>query len=136
MAGKKISEMTLKNSVVDTDVFTILDSEDGYDNKKVVASSISTKQKVVTDTSNTTATVSVSENTRYVYTQPLTSLTISSVEDSLLESEIDFTTGTSFSFTATPLTTKWIDMAPTWLPNTHYVISIKTGYASWGIVGY
>lgn len=131
-----VQGLTLKGSIEDTDVFTILDSGDSYANKKVLAGSIATKQKLVTDTSSTTATVSVAENTRYVYTQPLTSLTVGSVADSLLESEIDFTTGVSFSFTATPLTNKWIDMAPTWLPNTHYIIVIKSGYASWGIVGY
>jgi hypothetical protein len=97
---------------------------------------VASPQKEIVNTSATTVTVSVDENTRYVYTQPLTSLTIGAVEDSLLESELDFTTGSTFSFTATPLTNKWIDMAPTWLPNTHYIIVIKSGYASWGIVGY
>ena len=131
-----VQGLTQKNSLADNDVLTILDSADSLALKKVLASSISTKQRLVTDTTSTTTSVSVAENTRYVYTQPLTSLTLSSVADSLLESEIDFTTGTSFSFTATPLTNKWIDFAQTWLPNTHYIIVIKSGYASWGIIGY
>lgn len=93
-------------------------------------------QKVVVNTTATTASLSVDANVRYEYNQPLTSLTITGVENSLQESELDFTTGTSFSFTATPLTNKWINNVPTWLPNTHYIISIKNGYATWGIVGY
>lgn len=39
--SKKISQLTLKNSLASTDVIPILDSEDSYENKKVLASSIS-----------------------------------------------------------------------------------------------
>ena len=131
-----VQGLTQKNSIADNDVFTILDSADDLSVKKVLASSISSKQRLVTDTSSTTANISVAENTVYTFTQPLTSLTLSSVANSLLESEIDFTTGTSFSFTATPLTNKWINNTPTWIANTHYIISIKNDYATWGIVGY
>lgn len=131
-----VQGLTQKNSIADNDVLTILDSADNLAPKKVLAGAINPKQKTVTDTTSTTASVSVTENTVYTFTQPLTSLTLSSVADSLLESELDFTTGTSFSFTATPLTNKWINNVPTWIANTHYIISIKSGYATWGIVGY
>ena len=52
---------------------------------------VASPQREIINTSATTATLSVEENTRYVYTQPLTALTIGAVENSLLESEIDFT---------------------------------------------
>lgn len=52
----------------------------------------------ITDTTSTTATIaSLAENVRYVYTQPLTSLTISAVPDSAQETEIQFTAGTGIT---------------------------------------
>lgn len=53
-------------------------------------------QTVVTDTDSTTPTIAlVAENTLYKYTQPLTSLTITDVTVSTLESEIQFTAGST-----------------------------------------
>lgn len=54
--------------------------------------------EVVTDTTSTTATIAeLAENVRYVYTQPLTSLTVSAVPDSAQETEIQFTAGTGIT---------------------------------------
>ena len=53
-------------------------------------------QLTVTDSTATTATIAnLAANTRYVFTQPLTSLTVGAVTDSVLESEIQFTAGDS-----------------------------------------
>jgi len=130
-----VQGLTQKNSIADNDVLTILDSADNLTPKKVLAGAINPKQKTVTDTTSTTASVSIAENTVYIFNQPLTSLTISSVQNSLLESEIDFTTGTTFAFSGTPLSNNWINNSPTWIPNKHYIISIKNNYAAWGIIG-
>lgn len=55
-------------------------------------------QKKVTDTTSTSVTIPVVKaNTRYEFTQPLTSLTIDAVLDSGLESDIVFTAGTGFA---------------------------------------
>lgn len=132
MAGKKISEMTLKNTIVDADVFTILDSEASYENKKILASSIVSKQKEIINTYDTIVSLDIEENTVYKWTQPVTSMTLLTTSTSLLETEIDFTTGSTFSFTATGLTGKWINQNPNWQANTHYIICIKNGYAVWG----
>ena len=55
-------------------------------------------QSTVTNSTATTATIAnLAANTRYVFTQPLTSLTVGTVTDSALESEIQFTAGDSIA---------------------------------------
>lgn len=52
----------------------------------------------ITDSTSTTATIAeLAENVRYVYTLPLTSLTVSAVPDSAQETEIQFTAGTGIT---------------------------------------
>lgn len=89
-------------------------------------------QKEIINTTDTTATITVEENTRYYYSQPLTSLTLTSVDTSTLESEIEFYTDSTFSFTASTMTGKWVDGTPTFDANKHYVIAIKNGIGAYG----
>lgn len=65
----------------------------------------------------------------WVCTQPLTSLTIEATGASRWETEIDFTTDSTFTFTLNGTKLKWLgDAAPTFEPNTSYVIAVKNGY--------
>jgi hypothetical protein len=55
-------------------------------------------QTTVTDSNSTAAVIgSLAANTRYVYTKALTSLKVSAVVDSSMESEIQFTAGASIN---------------------------------------
>lgn len=55
-------------------------------------------QTTVTNSSSTAAVIgSLAANTRYVYTKALTSLKVSAVVDSSMESEIQFTAGASIN---------------------------------------
>ena len=53
----------------------------------------------VSNTTDTTATLAVQKAKNYIYTQPLTSLAISSVETSYLETTLTFTAGTGIQVT-------------------------------------
>ena len=66
---------------------------------------------------------------------PLTSLTLTKLDDgwgseSVWEKEIQFTTDSTFTMTATDLVGKWIGVntTATFDPNTTYVVKIKNGY--------
>ena len=81
-------------------------------------------------------------NKIYRYTAALTSLELtgSLIETSgstyRYDTEIQFTTAATFTFTATGLASKWIGVTtPSFEPNTAYVIAIKNGYAVLGKVG-
>lgn len=83
----------------------------------------------VTTLTNTTYTLSVAENTIYEFSNAITSLTISSVVKSYLESFIYFTTGSSIAFTDNS-TLKWGGGSiPSLEANTTYCIAIKNGLA-------
>jgi len=103
-------------------------------------------QSLSEDTTHTTASLTVDStnfyNKLYRYTQPLTELTLSGapIETSAstyrYETEIQFTTGATFTFTASGMTGKWLGVsAPTFDANTSYVIAIKNGYGVCSKVG-
>ena len=92
-------------------------------------------QTVVSSGKLSETIANVDANTRYVYTSNLMSLTISAFTDSVLESEIQFTTDLSFTFTDNSGLTWMLIDAPTFEPLTEYVIAIKNGYAVLGKVG-
>ena len=78
---------------------------------------------------DTTYTLTIAENTIYDFSNAVTSLTISSVPSSYLESLIYFTTGSSISFTDNS-TLKWGGGSiPSLDINTTYCIAIKNGLA-------
>ena len=92
---------------------------------------------VITDSTSTAATLSnVAANTDYVFTQPLTSLTLTNAVTSQYSSDIYFTTGASFSFSA-PTITEWFfsDNPPTFRANTSYKIHISEGKGTIFYVG-
>ena len=84
-------------------------------------------QQVITDNTSTVATISMAANTRYVFTQPLTSLTISSVEDSNFESEVQFTTGTSITVNL-PDTLKFVGYVG-FEPEMNFIVNVKNNIA-------
>ena len=93
-------------------------------------------QAVEADASSTTATLDLDANKLYTFATALTALTISSIPAGTYETEIQFTTDATFTFTATPLANKWIGVdSPTFDASTSYIISIKNGYAVLGKVG-
>lgn len=95
-----------------------------------------TPNRVTTqDTSSTTASINVSENTDYIFTQPLTSLTLGTIANSTYYSDIYFTTGNSFTFTASNLTSYYFVNTPTFNANTEYKIHIVRGKAEISYIG-
>lgn len=99
-------------------------------------------QSISNYTTQTTPSIDLSDpafyNRFYKYTVPLTSLTLTSelIEETgavyRYETEIRFTTGETFAFTATGLEGKWVGGTPTFEANKSYVIAIKNGVAAWG----
>lgn len=101
-----------------------------------------TKLNQVSETSTETAPTyyiqgDSGSNKHIKYTNPLASLTLTgNPRNQPGELEFQFTTGSTFAFTAATLVGKWIGIAaPTFDPNTSYVICIKNGYAVLGKVG-
>lgn len=129
---KKISEMPIKSRVALNDWLTILDVEDNDSNKKVRKSALF--QHVTPIKSATPVIVLSASVDKFIScTTPLTSLTISDTPSgATMETEIQFTTGETFAFTATGLEGKWVGGTPTFEANKFYVITIKNGIAAWG----
>ena len=90
-----------------------------------------TVQQVVNKTV-TTDSLALASNTVYKYSNALTALTISSIPNDTYETEIQFTTGSGFTFTDNALTNKWIGGAPTFEDSKSYVIVVKNGLGAWG----
>ena len=130
----KISQLPLKTTISDYDVFTLLDSENDYLNSKTTTATIkedlATSVKQVINTTATSPLILV-ENTCYKL-GTITALTLSNYLDSPLETEIQFTTGESFAFTAPGYGSHWVGSVPTFESNKNYVIAIKNGVASYG----
>ena len=99
-------------------------------------------QSITDDTKHTTPSIDLTSpafyNRFYRYAVPLTSLTLTNelIETTgavyRYETEIRFTTGETFAFTATGLEGKWVGGTPTFEANKTYVIAIKNGTAAWG----
>lgn len=85
-------------------------------------------QTVITDTTSTAPIIAKMEaNTRYVFTEPLTSLTVSSVEDSNFESEIQFVSGNAITVSL-PDGLRYAGYVE-FKTNTNYIINIKNSIA-------
>ena len=99
-------------------------------------------QSLIEGTANTTPSINLSSsgfyNRFYRYPVPLTSLTLTNelIEETgtvyRYETEIRFTTGETFAFTATGLEGKWVGGTPTFEASKSYVITIKNSIAAWG----
>ena len=132
MANQKISELPIKVKVSTGDWFTILDVDDNNTNKRARKSGLF--QQLVTNGSATPSIVLSSSVDKCIScTTPLTSLTISGTPTvATMETEIQFTTGETFAFTATGLEGKWVGGTPTFETNKSYVITVKNSIAAWG----
>ena len=130
--SKKISEMTIKARVSTGDWFTILDSDDNNTNKRARKSALF-QQLILNDSATPSLTLSAIVDKCISCRTPLTSLTIlGTPTKATMETEIQFTTGETFAFTATGLEGKWVGGTPTFEANKSYVIAIKNGIAAWG----
>ena len=130
--SKKISEMPIKSRVSTGDWFAILDTDDHNTNKRARKSALF-QQLILNDSATPSLTLSAIVDKCISCTKPLTSLTISGTPTkATMETEIQFTTGETFAFTATGLEGKWVGGTPTFEANKSYVISIKNGVVAWG----
>lgn len=130
--SKKISEMSIKSRVALNDWLTILDSEDNDSNKKARKATLF---QIPTTSVSSTPAIALSSNVdKFIScTTPVTSLTIVGTPTSAtMETEIQFTTGETFAFTATGLEGKWVGGTPTFEANKSYVITVKNSIAAWG----
>lgn len=84
--------------------------------------------------SDTVISLNVVPNTDYFLTSAVTALTLSSMEQSSLESNIYFTTGNTIAFVDNILLSNWVGVAgsPILNINTQYIISIRNGK---GVIG-
>lgn len=132
MANQKISELPIKSRVATGDWFAIIDVDDNNSNKKARKSALF-QQLVLNGTATPVITLSANVDKCVSCTKPLTSLTISGTPTAAtFETEIQFTTGETFAFTATGLEGKWVGGTPTFEANKSYVITIKNSVVAWG----
>lgn len=130
--SKKISEMPIKSRVSTGDWFAIIDVDDNNTNKRARKSALF-QQLVLNASATPVITLSANVDKCVSCTTPLTSLTISGTPTAAtFETEIQFTTGETFAFTATGLEGKWVGGTPTFEANKSYVITIKNSIAAWG----
>jgi len=89
-----------------------------------------TASRAIVNNNSTTPSIAPQANTDYMFSDPLTSLTLTSVPNSNYYTSLNFTTGSTFTFTASTLT-EWYfnDNPPTFLLNTKYQIIILNGKA-------
>lgn len=130
--SKKISEMPIKSRVALNDWLTILDSEDNDSNKKARKATLF---QIPTTSVSSTPAIGLSSNVdKFISCMtPITSLTISGTPTkTTMETEIQFTTGETFAFTAPGLEGKWVGGTPTFEANKSYVITVKNSIAAWG----
>lgn len=86
-------------------------------------------QTTITDNTSTEPVIDILKaNRRYVFTQPITSLFVSAVEDSNLESVIEFTVGESDANVQLPASLKMVNRAA-FKRNESYIISVKNNIA-------
>lgn len=108
-------------------------SVSGYLDKNDFAT-FSNKETVQTVNNAPTSPLTIAANTCYKFGNAITSLTISNRITDAQEVEIQFTTGGSFSFTATPWASYWVNGVPSFSANKSYVLAFKNGYGAWGEV--
>ena len=83
---------------------------------------------IMDDTSTSPVIPVLKANRRYVFTQPLTSLFVSAVEDSNLESVIEFTVGDSDAVVQLPASLKMVNLAA-FKKRESYIICVKSNIA-------
>jgi hypothetical protein len=83
---------------------------------------------IVDDTSTEPVIDILKANRRYVFTQPITSLFVGAVENSTLESDIEFTVGDTDANVRFPASLKMVN-STAFKRNESYIISIKNNRA-------
>lgn len=94
-------------------------------------------KNIISDTTSTTATINnVVANVDYTFSKPLTSLTLGTIAKSQYQTDIYFTTGDTFTFSA-PNLTEWFfeSNPPTFMTNKSYKISISQGKGTISYIG-
>ena len=101
-----------------------------------VDSTIYTASRTKVTNTSTTPSLGLQANTDYIFSNALTSLTLTTIPNSQYFTSLNFTTGNTFTFSATNLT-DWffVDNPPTFLPNKKYEIIIVNGKAHIYYVG-
>ena len=101
-----------------------------------VDSTIYTAARTVINNSSTTPSLALNANTDYIFSNPLTSLTLTSIPTSTYYTDLYFTTSSTFNFSATGLTQYYfMGNPPTFRANTTYKIHIAEGKAQISYVG-
>lgn len=104
-----------------------------------VDSSIYTPSRIAINNTSTTPSLAIQANSDYTFTNPLTSLTLTSIADSPYFSTLIFTTGNTFTWSApASLEYYFIDQADIqsfFTPNTKYELVITNGRCHINYIG-
>ena len=125
--NSRLNSVELSGSTVDSRLNSIeLSGETADSRLLIIEADVQAKAPMlvyVTDTSSTTAIIDVYGGTHYEFTQPLTGMTISSIQDSHYESEIVFTGGTALDVDL-PASVYLVN-SPTFSEGKNYIVSIR-----------
>ena len=92
-----------------------------------VDNTIYTPSRTLSTNTETTPSINLQENTDYVFSNALTSLTIGTVPYSFYPITLTFTTGTGFTFSATNITEYFYYTTPTFIIGKKYKLTIISG---------
>lgn len=100
-----------------------------------VDSSIYWPSRIVINSDSTTPTLALQQNTDYNFSNPLTSLTLTTIPNSCYFTTLTFTTGNTFVWSAPGLTEYFFLDTPTFEPNTKYELVITNGKCHVNYIG-
>lgn len=100
-----------------------------------VDSSIYWPARIVINSDSTTPTLALQQNTDYNFSNPLTSLTLTTIPNSCYFTTLTFTTGNTFVWSAPGLTEYFFVDTPTFEPNTKYELVITNGKCHINYIG-
>lgn len=101
-----------------------------------VDNTIYSPSRNIVNSTETTPSIALNENTDYIFSNALTSLTLTTIPNSIYYTRLVFTTSSSFTFSATNLTQYfYYDNPPTFYGNTTYEIIIIGGRAHINYIG-
>lgn len=131
------SNTTLKDATYTTKGVVQIGSGLNVNNGLIsVDGTLYTPVRNLVNNSETTPSLALEANTDYVFTNALTSLTLTTIPVSQYSTDLYFTTGNSFTFSATNLTQYYFsDNPPTFNTNTTYKIHITEGKAQISYIG-
>lgn len=100
-----------------------------------VDSTIYWPARIVINSDSTTPTLALQQNTDYNFSNPLTSLTLTTIPNSCYFTTLTFTTGNTFAWSAPGLTEYFFVDTPTFEPNTKYELVITNGKCHINYIG-